>query len=236
MGDLPGWRQIFTDDFTTSVGVGSFPGTAYGDRWSGYGDDVPDTFGNTGGAGRYYPSTVLSVDGGLLNMYLHTENGVPMVAAPSPILPGGQPYGGQLYGRYAVRFRADAVPGYKTAWLLWPTSRLWPDDGEIDFPEGDLEGTISAFAHYANPNGQQDAFSTDATYATWHTAVTEWSPGRVEFFLDGVSTGVSTTDVPDTPMYWVLQTETCLAADCQPDDAAAGNVQVDWVAVWEAAQ
>jgi len=43
--------------------------------------------------------------------------------------------GGLLYGRYAIHFKADPVPGYKTSWLLWPDSEKWPQDGEIDFPE-----------------------------------------------------------------------------------------------------
>ena len=42
------------------------------------------------------------------------------------------------------------MDGYKVAWLLWPKSGVWPRDGEIDFPEADLIGTISAFMHRQN--------------------------------------------------------------------------------------
>ena len=234
LGDIPGWHQIFTEEFNAAVPVGSFPGTIYESKWGVYPDGQHDTSGN----GTYYPSRVLSVRDGVLNMYLHTEiiNGVAvhMVSAPVPHVPGTASLGGQAYGRYSVRFRADPVPGYKTAWLLWPASGLWPADGEIDFPEGNLNGTIYAFMHYANPAGGQDAFRTGATYGGWHIATIEWQPGKVTFILDGQPVGVSTTQVPFHPMSYVLQTETCLRC-AAPSNAAAGNVQVDWVAIYSRA-
>ena len=63
--------------------------------------------------------------------------------------------------------------GYKTAWLLWPRSEVWPRDGEIDFPEGDLDSTIHGFVHRqgATSGSDQYAVSTSATYTSWHTAV-----------------------------------------------------------------
>ena len=227
VGDLPGWKQIFTEDFTTAAPLGSFVAT-YGGRWGVYGDGWKDTAGQTEGTpSRYYPSRVLSVQNGILNKNLHTENGVTMVAAVAPKI------GDQLYGRYAVRFRADEVAGFKTAWLMWPQSEVWPRDGEIDFPEGDLDATISAFTHHqgATWGGDQDAFSTATRYNAWHTAVTEWSPGRVNFFLDGKLIGSSTTQVPNTPMHWVLQTETCMGG-CQPASTAVANLQIDWVVAY----
>ena len=231
LGDVPGWHQIFTEDFNTAVPVGSFPGTVYKSKWGVY----PDGRHDTSGHGTYYPSRVLSVSHGILNMYLHTEiiNGVAvhMVSAPVPHLPALE---GQAYGRYSVRFRADPVPGYKTAWLLWPVSGVWPADGEIDFPEGKLSGTIDAFMHYANPAGGQAAFRTGATYGGWHIATIEWQPGKVTFILDGQRVGVSTAQVPVDPMRYVLQTETCLGCGTPPD-RAAGNVRVDWVVIYSRA-
>ncbi len=229
LGDLPHFHQIFTDDFLNDVPVGSFP-TAVSSKWKAYPSPWQDTSKN----GVYTPLKVLSQQGGLLNMYLHTENGVHMVSAPVPVLPGvTSPGGGQLYGRYAARFRADSLHGYKTAWLLWPDSETWPRDGEIDFPEGNLDGTIAAFMHRQNGSSgsDQDAYSTTKTYGTWHTAVLEWTPTYVMFMLDGVVLGTSTARIPNTPMHYVLQTETALDGTV-PADAVAGNVQVDWVAVW----
>ena len=221
VGDLPGWRQVFTDDFTTNVPLGSFP-AAVSTKWGAYLEGWKDTSKN----GTYSPGRVVSIHDGVLDKYLHSENGVPLVAALTPKLPANM-----SAGRYAIRFKADPVPRYKTAWLLWPDSEVWPRDGEIDFPEGDLDGTIHAFMHRQNgtSGGDQDAYSTTARYTSWHTAILEWSPGRCAFILDGNTIGVSTSRVPSTPMHWVIQTETALSGE---KPTGSGHVLIDWVAVW----
>jgi beta-glucanase (GH16 family) len=202
----------------------------YGPKWKVYPDGWPDTTHN----GTYYPSKVLSVSGGVLNMYLHTEiiNGVAvhMVSAPEPRLPTSP--NGQLYGRYSVRFYVEPVLGYKTAWLLWPDSEIWPADGEIDYPDCNLNQTIHAFMHWATPSGGQTAISTNVPEAgAWHIATEEWQPGKVTFILDGTEIGVATTLVPTKPMHYVLQTETQLTGG-PPSDTAAGYVKVDWVTIY----
>jgi hypothetical protein len=228
-GDLPGWRLVFADDFTTDVPLGKFP-SAVSSKWSAYQDGWNDTSKN----GTYYPSKVVSIHGGLMNLNLHTENGIHMVSAPVPKVPGATGSGGgQLYGRYVIRFRADPVAHYKTAWLLWPDSETWPRDGEIDFPEGDLDGTISGFMHRQNgtSGGDQDAYDTLVTYTSWHTATIEWTAAACKFILDGTTIGNSTSRIPSTPMHWVIQTETALSGGA-PADGDVGNVQIDWVAVY----
>jgi beta-glucanase (GH16 family) len=101
----------------------------------------------------------------------------------------------QLYGRYEVRFRADATDGYKLAWLLWPKSGVWPRDGEIDFPEGDLNGVIKAFMHRQGATAGNDLYEapTSARFPDWHTAVIEWKPNSCKFFLDGNQIGSATS-------------------------------------------
>jgi hypothetical protein len=227
VGNLPGWHQIFTEDFRTDVALGHFMHSVYKKKFHLYEDGTPDTAGQQGAPSRYYPSKVLSVRNGVLNEYLHTENGTPMVAALLPILPQRH-----RYGKYTIRFRADALKGFKTAWLLWPDSEEWPRDGEIDFPEGDLNKTIGGFVHHQNATSgsDQDAFRSHVTYTSWHTASTEWTPNKVKFILDDKIIGTSTHRVPDTPMHWVIQTEACL--DGCPDPTTAGNLQIDWIVAY----
>jgi hypothetical protein len=227
VGDLPGWHQTFAENFNTSASLGSFPGAAYGNQFTTYADNTPDTAGQQGAPSRYDPSKVVSVSNGLLNLYLHTQNGTPMAAAILPTLPSND-----LYGKYTVRFRSDALAGFKVAWLLWPDSGTWPRDGEVDFPESDLDGTINAFMHRqgASSGSDQDAFSSTATYASWHTASIEWTPNSINFILDGQSIGTSTSRIPNTPMHWVLQTEACL--DGCPTSNEAGNLQIDWITAY----
>ena len=139
----------------------------------------------------------------------------------------------QLYGRYAVQFKTDSMHGYKGAWLMWPTSEVWPQDGEIDFPEGDFDSTFNAYMHRqgATSGSDQDAFSTSSRWTDWHTAVTEWTPTSVQFLLDGVVIGTSRSRIPNTPMRWVIQNETTLNGFA-PSDSVSGHVLIDWVAVW----
>ncbi|SDL16943.1 Glycosyl hydrolases family 16 [Arthrobacter sp. ov407] len=236
-GDLLGWKQVFVEDFSAGdVALGRFPGPLYSARWSaGYKDGTPDTAGQrSGGKSGYYPSKVLSVRNGSLDWYLHSENGISMGAAPTPRIPNASSNppraNSLLHGRYSVRYRADALPGFKTAWLLWPDSGVWPRDGEVDFPEGDLAGVIVGYAHYSR-NGADafEGFNSGQSSTSWHVATMEWSPGRIEFFLDGRSLGVS-TKAPTSPMHLILQTESCLPR-C-PAPATRGHVSLDWISIW----
>ncbi|KHL01251.1 glycoside hydrolase [Sinomonas humi] len=236
MGNPPGWKQVFADDFTEgNVPLGSFPGS-FSAKWSAnYFDATPDTAGQkNGGRSGYYPSKVLSIHNGMMDMYLHSQNGVSMGAAPAPKINGDsqRPYNSQTYGMYSVRFRSDALPGFKTAWLLWPDSGIWPQDGEIDYPEQDLSSKFFAALHSAGSTQELPSavFQSDASFQTWNTATIEWTPGRVEFFLNGKSIGASTSGVPDLPMHYLLQTESCLPT-C-PDPKTQGHLYVDWVAIW----
>lgn len=235
IGDLTGWRQVFADDFTTNVPLGSFP-SAVSSKWWAY----PNGWQDTSKHGQYNCSKVCSVQSGMLDLYIHSESGIHYVAAPVPLFPGEAynaydgvhtAWNGQQYGRYAVRFRSDALPLYKTAWLLWPDSNNWPHDGEIDFPEGNLDKNICAFMHWMNATSgsSQDGYCTTSTYPSWHTAVIEWSPTNTRFILDGNVVGNSTANIPSTAMHWVLQTETALSPEPAPDNATAGHVQIDWV-------
>lgn len=229
VGDLDGWRQVFTDNFSTDVALGHFP-AAVAEKWSVYASPAKDTFGH----GSYSPERVVSVDSGVLTKHIRAEGGEFLVAALLPKVPGTARYG-QMYGRYAVRFKTDPIEGYKIAWLLWPDSRAWPRDGEIDFPERDLASDIvKGFVHHQGARSGSDQESASAPFDStrWHTAVIEWSPDLVVFTLDGVVIGSITERVPNTPMHWVLQTETTLTST-MPPVTAAGNVQIDWVAAWQ---
>jgi hypothetical protein len=52
----------------------------------------------------------------------------------------------------------------------------------------------------------------------------------VRLLLDGAEVGRTTERIPNTPMHWVLQTETSLKVSTP--NSTRGNVQIDWVAAW----
>lgn len=217
-GDLPGWTLVLSQDFSRDAALGSFAGTYPG--WAGY-----DGWSDTSKHGTYDSASVVSVANGVVDERLHPAGSGARVVALTP------PMSSQLYGRYEVRFRADQVPGYKIAWLLWPADNQW-SEGELDFPEADLPGRIFGFAHDVTGTPSKNAWYADTgeTLDPWHTATMEWSPGQLTYTLDGRSW--STTDpraIPTHPMRWVLQTETALDGTMP---TAPAHVYVDWVAAW----
>lgn len=221
VGDLTNWKQVFTDDFTTPLARGSFPGS-YASKWTSY-DGFYDTF-KTG----YYSNSSISMHDGAMDLYLRTENGRATVAAPVPVV--GTAWKGQTYGRYSVRFKSDKLPGYKAAWLLWSEDDDW-GKGEIDFPEGNLDGTIWGFNHcVGNPMLNCYWVDAKASFSDWHTATIEWSPGKLSYILDGVTLGTATNSVPTTPMKWILQTES--NGSGAPSSSVAGSVLIDWVTIY----
>jgi Glycosyl hydrolases family 16 len=236
-GDLPGWRQVFVDDFTEDVeswgDCGSYEDHTcpdlpepYRSKWWAYPSSYQDTREKLEGEGGYYQPSDLSMSDGMLRIRLSREDGTTRSAAPYPRMDA------LTYGRYAVRFKVDdPAPGFKIAWLLWRTTDEW---AEIDFPEADLDAEIHAFMH--KEDGSQDNFATDVPVAGsgWHTSVIEWTPGEVRFLLDGELVGTSTESVPDTPMNWIIQSETTLTGEV-PEDGAEAAIDIDWVAAWERA-
>ena len=234
--NLPGWRNIFWDDFTKNAAVGSWGSEcdankivytgAQGQRWRAY----PKCYRDSYNARPYRSDAVLSVKNGALNFNLHNVDGVPAGANPSPVLVGDSQ--NQLYGRYSARMKVDSpnLSQYYVAWLLWPQSEVWPRDGEFDFPEGELSGTPKGYHHYAGaaacPACQEAATNLPARFTDWHTYTIEWSPGRIRFLLDGAVVLDSPRNVADKPMRWQLQTET------KGTGPASGNLLVDWVSVW----
>ena len=227
VGDLPGWRQTGTQDFTKPADAGVV-GEVYGQDMRGY-----SGFSDTSGNGTYTPDSVLSVADGKLDYYLHHEGGSPRVAC---VIPFG--YDGQRYGRYSIRFRSDSLPGYKIAFMLWPSSDNWAD-GEIDWPEGALDGRmygVSAIRGSRDESGMK--FDPPVrTFAPggldqWHVATTEWTPDSVRWFWDGALIGQTSLPaaVPVKPMRWTLQAETALGPDAiVPDPSTAGHLEIDWV-------
>lgn len=247
--DLPGWKLIFDDDFNaTTAAEGQFL-AKYGTFWEAYPTDYLTTYGQNGGTGDHYEPNDISVISGasgavgnVMNMRLRppnlTPDGKAWGTAPQVKLPGATAQAAktayQLYGRYEVRFRVSTpAAGWHPAWLLWPQSEVWPGDGEIDYPEGGLMGTIAAFNHRqgGTSGNDQDVFETTTPFGTgWHVAVTEWGPNTLKFILDGVTIGTVTTRIPNTPMRYVLQTEN--ADDPSDQPTAEAVIQVDYVAVW----
>ncbi len=223
-GNRPGWKLIFAEDFRTAARRGAFTST-YGVNWFSYNAGTRDTSGH----GVYNVAKTTSVSGGVMDIYLHTEKGVHYGnAVVARVRSTGW---GQTYGRYSIRMRASAIPGYKALALLWPDSDVW-SQGEVDFPE--VNALVAGERPRANVYraGRWQNFTTRVAFVSgWHIYTTEWRPGRLTFLVDGKTVGTTTKDVPTVSMHYVLQYESVIGGN-PPPNSAAGHIQVDWVTMY----
>jgi hypothetical protein len=235
-GLLLGWRQLLVEDFNTDCGRGKFIGNSAYPRWSAYKTGTPTTPPWKTGK---YDNSILEVKNSCLILNVHTSLlGTPLTAALLPQL------GSTGRGiRRSIRFKCEKLPGYKLAWLLWPNSGVWPRDGEIDFPECNLNGdTIKGFMHWQGGSSSDQSRATSGVNpcdGRWHTATTMWKPGKwrtreCTFILDGIRIGHFTDHVPYGPMHEVIQTEPELRSQ-KPSGWVSGRIWIDWYAGYEAA-
>ncbi len=242
--NLPNFNLLFDEDFNTNVAEGSFL-SVYGSKingheaWGAYDTGWNDTAGKNLATNSGYDNNILSVQDSVLRMRLHTRaDGRQVGAAPFPKLPGSV-WCSLLYGRVEARLRClNSKKGWKTAWLWWPDSEVWPRDGEIDWPEGTLQNVMIGNMHRqgATSGNDVDKWTTSVRYDTgWHTVVMEWKPNFCRFGVDGLWSPTYTSRVPNTKMHWVMQTETNSdSADpaLRPQVGEQSILEVDYVSVW----
>jgi hypothetical protein len=220
------WKQVYKQDFTTTAPLGTvlkkYPSMG---AYSGYRD--------TSGRGMYEPNKVLSVKNGNLDFWLHSENGQPLSATVLP-----DDYAPHKRIRVSIRYKTTNTPGYKFVGILWPSSNNW-NDGEIDWPEGDLDSTVrpaSAIPGTLSNSGMQWDQSVQKQTKSkqssgYNIATTEWDNGIVRFYWDGTLVSSTRRAVPTDPMRVTLQAETAITGAVPA--SASGHVDVDWVSIWD---
>ncbi len=164
------------------------------------------------------------------------------VAAPVPRILGltgaSTTSNAQLYGMYEICVRATgAAVGFKMVPLLWPSSNVWPRDGEIDLPEVNLDGVsvVKGFHHNQDATSGSDQVekTTTALPYDWHRYRIKWLANYCAMYVDDVMIGGAITSrVPNTPMWWILQFETVLNAATPPADGVEANIEIDWVVAY----
>lgn len=148
----------------------------------------------------------------------------------------------QAYGRWEVRFRADAGRGYAPVVLLWPNDGKWPDEGEIDLAEvfDPARRSAGEFLHYGHDNHQAGR-QIKADFTQWHVIAVDWLPSHITFWLDGRTqwTVEHQADprknvVPSTPFRLALQNDQGCSGHCQRDKTTPRDVvmHVDWVKIY----
>ena len=218
------WGQpVFTDNFN---------GTTLSNAWSIYNDPqvAPP-------APKRTKSSVV-VRNGTLQLIGHYQK-------PYGYVSGGISYNtNQLYGRWVVRFRADAGAGYAPVVLLWPQGP-WPEDGEIDLaeignPQRHGAGEFLHLGALKHFTGRHIPASVDFT--KWHTMAVVWLPDQITFWLDGKQLWTvrrasgAANYIPSTPFHLALQNDEGCDVGCKPNKDTSKQVTmfVDWVKIYAA--
>lgn len=244
VGDLPGWRQVLTEDFDADVPIGGFSSTdsgalvqscaahdAYADRLRVY----PDGWSTWNSMGVYAPERTISTKSSVLDLYLHRDStsGDALAAAVYPAR-AGRDDNASTYGRWSWRMRSAAVTsaGWACVSFLWPENAdSWPLSGEADWPEGDISGTVSGWNHPKSPLPAQEYIpGAGRLWSDWHTYAIEWLPGSLRYLVDGAEALHVTHAVPNTAMRWLVQTGNYAWAP-----PGSGHVQIDWVVAYDPA-
>ena len=144
----------------------------------------------------------------------------------------------QTYGWWSVRFRMARGAGTAFAMMLWPQNG-WPP--EIDFAEegpamGASRSLVTSTLHYGQGNTMIH-HNLRVDLRKWHTMGVRWTPGRIEYRLDGHTWATITgSAVPHQPMHLCIQTEVGPKGTDKTMPTAhtpsPTKLQIDWVHVY----
>ena len=128
---------------------------------------------------------------------------------------------------FIFRLRAGLCISPPARPAVWAVSTPSETYGEDDAFEG-LGG--QACYHYHVSSAAPGACDTTLTPG-WHTFASDWQPGSITYYYDGIQVGQTTTGITSSPMYIILN----LAVDNTyggPIQAPA-TMRVDYVRVWQ---
>ena len=228
-GNLPGWRQVFVDDFAGSslsnawLTYNGQPGNDHGGWWSRSHDIV------SGGELRLTTSPDRAV----------CASSAGCQAVNDEVSGGLKMRFGQTYGKYLVRLRADNARGVSVVALLWPQNNQWPP--EVDFVEDNgVSPRVlnTATLHYGSSDTRVQR-TLRISLARWQTLGVQWSPGKVQYTIGGrVWATVVNADVPSIPMALALQAQTWACSpsvwELCPNASTPKRAEFDiaWVAMY----
>ena len=193
------WKLIWADEF-----VGRRLDV---DKWT-----VADTSGRAMYSGElnfYHPGEIAVSDGKLLLRTREFRDSKRVTAAYSSGRVSTEGKFEFLYGKVDVRAKLPGTKGVWPAIWLLPADGSWPP--EIDVMEllGQLPRRVFMTWHWGTRRVQQQnqsRFDGPDFTADYHLFTVEWSPGQIRWLIDGIERKVVTNNVPDKPMFLILNT------------------------------
>lgn len=184
---------------------------------------------------KYYPSKTIYFENSCAKVYHHSEDigGImtALGAAIKPKLPSGDYMIGP-YARWQFRMRSQNVTAApaNSYWHWVPLgidSNNWPQNGELDWPEGDIGKPVAGNYHPASNVNETYHVTSGEDPTQWNIFTVEWTPGRLKWWCNNALRLNTTDRVPSQPQAFLFQHESDWR---QP--IGTGIVEIDWVAMW----
>ena len=223
IGVIPGWRMVWNEEFSGPI-LDPATWTAENLAWP-YNSEL-----------EFYLPGQATVQGGILNIKAERRNYGGRNYVSARIDTSGK--FSQQYGRFEARMKLPFGQGYWPAFWLLPASEAWPPEIDIMEQIGSQPNTILMTQHWGTVS---NVMSWGGTYtgpnytADYHQFAVEWSPQRIDWFIDGVQRFSTTSNVPQEPMYIILNLAIggILPGNPTPSTVFPGSMLVDWVRVYQ---
>lgn len=226
------WNSIFDDEFNTS----SLNTTTWTPNWFstsiGCSSNAADT-------ANYATSNVSQPGDGYLHLDVtsgsstcggNTKQYLGSLASTNPS-DGISGHTGFSFTYGYIEFRTY-LPASGSAIANWPATwttgqPVWPANGENDTMEGLFSG--QACYHFHSPSGHPGACAS-GNYSGWHIFASDWEPGSVTYYYDGVQVGQISSGITSSPHYIILDYTTTTNQLVVP-----ATMLVDYVRLWQKA-
>jgi hypothetical protein len=159
----------------------------------------------------------------------------------------------QKYGRFEARIKntATTASGLHEAFWMWPDARYpegqgeWPNNGEIDIAEtfSNHPGLIVPFLHTVldlvgsilTGTTMNTTWTCEAERGVYNTYTLEWSPTRLEIFVNGASCLVNTSGDPAFNKRYIMAFTQALGSEgneLNANTTLPATMSIDYVHAW----
>ena len=202
------FQLIFSDDFSSPQ---------LNSQWITYN-------GPHGGGDSCYDPHELQLQNGLLHILMEQKAN----ACGLPYVTGGMGAMrlAQTYGKYEFRARLPLGKGVGPYAILWD-AKGGHGDVEVDLFES--PPPMKNKVYFTNHgNGSPSQIIAQGNFAaSFHTFTYEWTPGKLDFQIDGVEQGVLTKNVPNFSMWFGIAVASGDAFTGNPDSTTHLPVSLD---------